>query len=126
MNANDPARIATPPSWSEESDLDEDRSAVVHYRMGDTSFCASSDRLEAPHVTQALRLDQVDRLILIREGEANVVTGLASAREPAEIVLVEFDGGKQVELTSWPVQQARALRVALGELLDAYDTTGGE
>lgn len=117
--------IAVPPAWATESMLDEGLLAVVHDREGD-SFNASTGALKDPLVSQHLRIQQIDRLRLLRtEDEQNAAVGLACDREDVQIILVQHDP-HPVELVSWPVGEARRLHRVLGDLLDAFDTAGGE
>jgi hypothetical protein len=122
-NGSEPARIAVPPVWALESTLDEDRTAVIHWRTGETAFSASTGKLDSPLAAQYLRLEQIDRLRILRAGRGNEAVGLVCDREDVEIILVQ-DEDRQVELVSWPLDEARKLHKALGDLLDAYDTTG--
>lgn len=125
-SSEEPARIAIPPIWAHESVLDEDRPAtVVHWRTGETAFSASTGKLDSPLADQYLRLEQIDRLRILRTGRENEAVGLVCDRENVEIILVQ-DGNRQVDLVSWPIGEARKLHKALTDLLDAYDTTGGE
>lgn len=117
--------IAVPAAWSHESVLDEDcPAAVVHWRTGETAFSASTDKLDSPLATQYLRLEQIDRLRILRTGRENEAAGLVCDRKDVEIILVQ-DEDRQVELVSWPIDEARKLHKALTDLLDAFDTTGG-
>jgi hypothetical protein len=125
MNVSEPARIAVPPIWAHESVLDQDRGGVVHWRTGETEFSASTGKLDQPQVSQYLRIDQLDRLRILRTGRENEAAGLVADREDVEIILVQ-DEDRQVELVTWSIGEARKLHKALGDLLDAFDTTGGE
>lgn len=123
-NVSEPARIAVPPTWATESTLDEDRTAVIHWRSGEATFDASTGSLSSPLTTQFLRLEQIDRLRLERTEEGSHPVGLVADREGVEVVLLDED--ERVEVVSWPIDEARKLHAALGALLDAFDTTGGE
>lgn len=117
--------IAVPPAWSTESMLDEGLLAVVHDREGD-SFNASTGALDSPLVSQHLRIQQIDRLRLLRTEDAiNAAVGLVCDREDVQVILVQHER-HAVELVAWPLDEARKLHKALGDLIDAFDTTGGE
>jgi hypothetical protein len=119
------AAIAVPPAWATESMLDEGLLAVVHDREGD-SFHASTGNLKDPVVLQHLIVQQIDRLRLLRtEDEQNAAVGLVCDREDVQVILVQHDP-HAVELVAWPVAEAKKLHKALGDLLDAFDTAGGE
>lgn len=129
MNGSEPARIAAPPAWATESQLNEDTLTVVHDRQGATSFQASTGNLRTPLVSQHVHIEQTDRLRLLRtEDEINAAVGLVCDREPVEVVLTQDEDGRPfpVEVASWPIDEARKLHKALGDLIDAYDTAGGE
>src|SRR5687768_8538661 len=117
------AAIAVPPAWAAESVLDEDRTAVIHWRTGETEFSASTGSLGSPLASQYLRIEQIDRLRILRTGRENEPVGLVCDREEVEVVLVQ-DEDRQVELVSWGIDEARKLHRALGDLLAAFDTTG--
>lgn len=123
-DVSEPARIAVTPTWAHEAHLDEDSAAVIHYREGDGNFSALTGNLGSPLVSQHLRLEVIDRLQILRVGTENEPVGLVCDREPAHIVLVQ-DDVRQVEIVSWGIDEARKLHKALGDLINAYDTTGG-
>lgn len=128
MNANDPARIAETPVWAHESTLNEDSAAVFHTREGEVRFQASTGNLQIPLVSQHLRIEVIDRLRVHRVGRENEPVGLVCDREEVEIILTQDEEGRPfpTEVVSWPIDEARKLHKALGDLLDAFDTTGGE
>lgn len=118
------AAIAVTPAWAAESVLDEDRTAVIHWRTGENTFSASTGKLDPPLADQYLRIEQIDRLRILRTGRENEPVGLVCDRENVEIILMQ-DEDRQVELVSWGIDEARKLHKALGDLLNAFDTTGG-
>lgn len=118
--------ICVPAAWVVESDLDADREAVIHTREGDIAFRASTGTLNNPLVDQHLRLEQIDRLTVLRGGEINAPLGLGYVREDVEVILVQSEGARQIEICTWPVAEARSLHAALGQLLAAFDANGGD
>lgn len=127
-NGSELPRIAETPTWAHEAHLNEDSGTVVHVREGDVRFQASTGNLKTPLVSQHLHLEQVDRLRIHRVGRENEPVGLVADREEVEIILTQDEEGRPfpIELVSWPIDEARKLAKALADLLDAYDTTGGE
>jgi hypothetical protein len=104
--------------------LDEGLLAVVHDLEG-ASFNASTGALDSPLVDQHLRIQQVDRLRLLRtEDEINAAVGLVCDREDVQVILVQHER-QAVDLVSWPIDEARKLHKALGDLLAAFDANGG-
>lgn len=125
-DVSEPARIAVPPAWAHESVLDEDRTAVIHDREGAINFRAATGDLKTPLVEQHLRLEVIDRLRIERVGSENEALGLVCDREDVCVILIQNEDHRQVELVSWGIDEARNLRDALNNVLDAFDTAVGE
>lgn len=126
-NRSEVSRIAETPAWADESSLDEDRpGVVVHSREGDGSFQALTGDLKTPLASQHLHLEQVDRLRIDRVGRENEAVGLVADRDEIAVILTQDEGRPfPTELVSWTIDEARKLHVALGNLLDAFDASGG-
>lgn len=122
-NGTDPARIATAPVWALESTFDSDAEVVLHSREGEVTFNAQTDALGRPVAPQHLRLQVSDRL------DFHGTDGLGCTRSAiVDVILVqdepEYPNG--IEVVTWTLDEARNLHKALGDLIDAYDTAGGE
>lgn len=114
-----PSPIGISPEWALDAVLDHDAGTVLHSREGSIVFHAATDVLSKPLVPQRLRLEVADRLKL--QG----TDGLTCVRDGVEVCLVQAEDDGDIEVVVWPLQEARALHVALGQILAVHDGADG-